>query len=147
MLPKDRGGSPLQHQIINGEEEIGVTLFKMDEHLDKGDILFQQAISISNADNLSDLYNKISSVGYKGVRWIVECLCKDIKIKLQPQDSSKRSYFKRRTPKMSEIKIDDFKNLTATNIHNKVRSLQDPYPNAYIVCKDNTKLYITNTRI
>ena len=48
---------------------------------------------------------------------------------------------------MSEIKIDDFKNLTATDIHNKVRCLQDPYPNAYIVCKDNTYLYITNTKV
>ena len=48
---------------------------------------------------------------------------------------------------MSEIKQEDLGNLTAKDIHNKVRCLQDPYPNAYILCKDNTKLYITNTKI
>ena len=147
MLPKYRGGSPLQHQIINNEEEMGVTLFKMDEYLDKGDIIFQQPISIFIEDNLDQIYNQISISGYNGVRWIIECLCQGIKIDLRPQDDNKSTYFKRRTPAMSEIKIDDFKNLTATDIHNKVRCLQDPYPNAYIVCKNNTRLYITNTKV
>tara|TARA_A100001201_G_scaffold142408_1_gene140512 strand:+ start:6971 stop:7648 length:678 start_codon:yes stop_codon:yes gene_type:complete len=147
MLPKYRGGSPLQHQIINGEEKIGVTLFKMNEHLDKGDILFQESIPVLVDENLSDIYENITDSGYKGVRWIVECLCEDVKIKLLPQDNNKKTYFKRRTPEMSEIRIEDFNNLTAINIHNKVRCLQDPYPNAYIVCKDNTKLYITNTKV
>jgi methionyl-tRNA formyltransferase len=147
MLPKYRGGSPLQHQIINGEENIGVTLFKMDQHLDKGDILFQEAIFVFKDYDLSDIYDNITCSGLKGVKWIVECLYEDIKIKLLPQDDSKKTYYKRRTPEMSEIKLEDFKNLTATDIHNKVRCLQDPYPNAYIVCKNNTYLYITNTKV
>ena len=41
-LPKYRGGSPIQHQIINGEVESAVTLFKMDKGIDTGDILFQK---------------------------------------------------------------------------------------------------------
>ena len=43
-LPKYRGGSPLQHQIINGESDSAVTLFKMDNGIDTGDILFQKKI-------------------------------------------------------------------------------------------------------
>ena len=43
---------------------------------------------------------------------------------------------------MSEIKIEDFNNLTSKEIHNKIRCLQDPYPNAFIKCKDGSILYI-----
>ena len=48
---------------------------------------------------------------------------------------------------MSEINIDDFKNYTAKELHNKVRALQNPYPNAFIVCKDGTKLYLEKVRV
>tara|TARA_R110001583_G_C5548059_1_gene400050 strand:+ start:20 stop:694 length:675 start_codon:yes stop_codon:yes gene_type:complete len=147
LLPKYRGGSPLQHQIINDEKEIGVTLFRMDQFLDRGEILYQQPFYVEDADNLRDIYHNITQIGYDGVRWIVDCMLKDIKIDLKLQDDDSSTYFKRRTPEMSEIKQKDFGNLTAKDIHNKVRCLQDPYPNAYILCKDNTKLYITNTKI
>ena len=48
---------------------------------------------------------------------------------------------------MSEIKVSDFNNFTATELYNKVRALQDPYPNAFIVCKNNTKLLIVDTKL
>ena len=48
---------------------------------------------------------------------------------------------------MSEIKLDDLKNNTAMEIHNKVRSLQSPYPNAFIKCKDGSKLLIQKTKV
>ena len=45
-LPQYRGGSPIQHQIINGETKSAVTLFEMSKSgIDKGDILFQKEIS------------------------------------------------------------------------------------------------------
>ena len=40
-LPKYRGGSPLQNQIINGETISAITLFKMEEGLDNGDVIKQ----------------------------------------------------------------------------------------------------------
>ena len=43
--------------------------------------------------------------------------------------------------------IDDFKNYTSKELYDKIRSLQNPYPNAFIRCKDNTKLFITNTNL
>ena len=43
---------------------------------------------------------------------------------------------------MSEIKIEDFEKYTAEELHNKIRALQDPYPNAFIKCKNNTILLI-----
>ena len=39
LLPKYRGGSPIQNQIINGETTSGITLFKMDKNIDTGPII------------------------------------------------------------------------------------------------------------
>ena len=56
-LPKYRGGSPIQHQIINGEKESAVTLFEMDGGIDTGDILYQESFSLDG--DLKDVFNRI----------------------------------------------------------------------------------------
>jgi len=139
-LPKYRGGSPLQHQILNGEKESAVSLFQMNEGIDTGDILYQEKFSLDG--DLIQIFRRIVMLGTEGVNKIIE---NDYEIK--KQNHKKATSFKRRTKTMSEIKIDDLKNLNAEDIHNKVRALQSPYPNAYILCKDGTKLYIEKTRI
>ena len=68
-------------------------------------------------------------------------------LELTPQDNFEATYFKRRTPDQSEITIEDLKNLKAEDLYNKIRALQDPYPNAFIKCKNGTKLYLTKTHI
>ena len=134
-LPKYRGGSPLQHQIINGEDESAVTYFKMTDKLDAGPILFQEKFSLKG--QLKDVTNQMIPLGIKGIFYIL-----NNKIKEHVQDESKATFFKRRTPKESEIKIDDFEKFSAKQLYNKVRSLQDPYPNAFVTCKDNKKLFL-----
>jgi methionyl-tRNA formyltransferase len=140
-LPKYRGGSPLQHQIINGETESAVTLFKMDSGIDTGDILFQNKFSLLG--DLKDIYNRMSDIGTVGVIDIIENGYQSI----TKQNENDATFYKRRKPSMSEIKIDDFNSFTAEELYNKIRSLQYPYPNAYIVCKDGTKLLLTNSKV
>ena len=140
-LPKYRGGSPIQHQIINGETESAVTLFKMDHGIDTGDILSQ--INFSLLGDLKDIYERITQIGTDSVVNIIENGFESV-IK---QDENNASYFKRRTPEMSEIEIEDFSNYTAIDLHNKVRSLQTPYPNAFIRCKDGSKLFLQKTEV
>ncbi len=48
-LPKYRGGSPLQHQIIAGEKKTMITLFYMTDELDNGDIIIQKEMDITMA--------------------------------------------------------------------------------------------------
>lgn len=144
-LPKYRGGSPIQHQIINGEETSAVTLFKMNEYIDKGNILFQQEFSLEG--DLSDVFKKIVSIGTVGVnRMIDQYISKKSFVEIE-QDFKKGSYYRRRKPHMSEIKISDFKHHSAKQIHNKIRALQDPYPNAYVICADGKKLYLYGAKI
>ena len=45
-LPKYRGGSPIQNQIIRGQNKSAVTLFIMDEGIDTGDIIAQEFLSL-----------------------------------------------------------------------------------------------------
>ena len=139
-LPKYRGGSPIQHQIINGEKESAVTLFEMDGGIDTGDILYQKSFSLDG--DLKDIFDRIVEIGFNGVCNILEGEIRTIK-----QNNKNATFYKRRTEDMSEIKLDDLKNNTAMEIHNKVRSLQSPYPNAFIKCKDGSKLLIQKTKV
>ena len=144
-LPKYRGGSPIQHQIINGEEESAVTLFKMDEHIDRGDILFQQPFSLNG--NLEDIFRRIVNIGQWGIRGLIKQIDSSSVLQGTVQNKQEATYFKRRTPNMSEIKIEELLNCSAKEIYNKIRALQDPYPNAYIVCGDGSKLYLQHAEV
>ena len=141
LLPLYRGGSPIQNQIINGEEISGVSLFKMDENIDTGPIIYQEKINIKDID-LEDIFKLITNSGIKGVDFILKKLINNEEIPLQPQDDNNATFFKRRNEKMSEILIEDFLKLSSKELHNKIRCLQDPYPNAFIRCKDGSILYL-----
>ena len=135
LLPKYRGGSPIQHQIINGESNSAVTFFKMTNKLDAGPILYQKQYSLEG--NLLDIFKRITSLGVDGILYTLN----NNPIPIN-QDESQATYFKRRQKDESEIKIADLNKFTAKELHNKIRCLQDPYPNAFITCKNGTKLYI-----
>tara|TARA_R110002020_G_scaffold286073_2_gene501601 strand:+ start:1051 stop:1701 length:651 start_codon:yes stop_codon:yes gene_type:complete len=134
-LPKYRGGSPLQHQIINGEKESAVTFFRMTNKLDAGPILYQQKFSLDG--DLIDINTRIKDLAIKGIFSILNQSYKEI-----IQDESKVTFYKRRKPKQSEILINDLKTNSAEQLYNKIRCLQDPYPNAFILCGDGKKLYL-----
>lgn len=141
-LPKYRGGSPIQNQIINGETVSAVTLFKMDELVDHGPIIFQKEISLSGT--LEKIFSEITRVGSDG---IVNIISDYPNISLTPQYDAEATYFDRRKPSMSEITISDIQNLTSLQLHNKVRCLQEPYPLPYIICADGKKLFLRETAI
>ena len=134
-LPKYRGGSPIQNQIINEEKMGAVTLFKMNEGLDKENIYQQLPMSLSGS--LDDIFNRISNLGFAATCNIIEG-----NYILTTQDESKSTYFKRKSPKDSEITIEEIQNKSAKYLHNKIRMLNDPYPNAFIKCGDNKKIYL-----
>src|ERR1051325_4221064 len=63
LLPKYRGAAPIQHAILNGDSETGVTLMKMDVGLDTGDILTQERTPIHAADNSQTLHDRLATIG------------------------------------------------------------------------------------
>jgi methionyl-tRNA formyltransferase len=63
LLPKFRGAAPIQWALIKGEPETGVTIMRMDEGLDTGDILLPGAIPIAADETTATLAVKLASLG------------------------------------------------------------------------------------
>lgn len=146
-LPEYRGGSPIQHQILEDRKTSAVTIFKLDkEHpdVDSGPIVFQEYFPLQG--QMRDILGEISRIGAEGIIQCAKSL-EENRLLLIEQDHSKATKYLRRTPEMSEIAIDDFRFLTARQIELKIRALQDPYPNAYVVCSDGQKLYLTGAHL
>ena len=139
-LPKYRGGSPLQNQILNGEKSSAVTIFKMSAGLDDGDIVRQTPMSLQG--NIEDIFLRMTTLGFSAT-------CDFLKngYNLKPQDHSAATLFKRRKPAESEITLDEIQNQTREYLCNKIRMLTYPYPNAFIKDKSGNKLYITGAHI
>ena len=134
-LPKYRGGSPLQNQIIRGETKSAVTIFLMDEGIDTGPIAKQEELDLCGT--LNDIFDRISIVG---LRLTLEIILEGLSV--HRQDEEEASYFSRRKPEDSEITIDELTSQSSLYLYNKIRMLQDPYPNPYIVTSDGKKLII-----
>ena len=139
-LPKYRGGSPIQNQIINGETDSAVTLFLMDEGIDTGPIIKQEHISLEGS--LDEIFKRITEVGVRLTNYILED-----NFVLEQQDDSEATYFKRRREEDSEITLDELKQKDSLYLFNKIRMLQEPYPKPYIKTADGKKLYINKATI
>lgn len=133
-LPKYRGGSPIQNQIIAGETDSMVTLFKMNEGIDTGDIYYQQEFSLKG--NLNQIFSKLTEIGINlSLRLLTE---RKIPV---AQNHSLATFFKRRKPEESEITIEELRTMPARYLYDKIRMLADPYPNAYFNTIDKKKIF------
>lgn len=131
-LPMYRGGSPIQNQIINDEEMSAVSIFKMRGGLDDGPIYYQEPFLLDG--DLNTILNNIKTIGYDGtVKFIGDY--KNNNVVFIEQNHDKATFCKRRCPKDSEIKPEDFLKHGSKYFFNMVRSLQPPYPECYIKCK------------
>ena len=134
-LPKFRGGTPIQNQIITGVLDSKVTLFLINEGYDAGDILIKGDLSLRG--HINEIFDRITEIGIDLTKQIIE---KDIPP--TQQDHSQATYYKRRTPAQSEISIEDLLQKSSKFLYNKIRMLEDPYPNAFIRTSDNRKLLL-----
>lgn len=134
-LPKYRGGSPIQNQIIAGEKNSAVTLFLMTEELDAGDIVAQEGFSLEG--HLEDILARISEIG---LRLTLDILKNGYT--RAPQNHSQATYCKRRKPEESELTKEELATSSAERLCDKIRMLEDPYPNAFIRTADGGRLII-----
>lgn len=145
MLPLYRGGSPIQNQIIDGILDSGVTLFKMNNKIDAGPIFMQKFLSLRGS--LDEIFTRISFISADLIRSFILKIEIGETIFLTDQDDEKGTLYKRRKPSQSEIKLEEIENSSALQLYNKIRSLDDPYPNAYIKCADGRKLIFKKVSI
>ena len=126
LLPAYRGRCPINWALINGEKKTGVTLHRMTQHPDDGDIISQKEIMISKNETAKSLHAKAASAASEMLSETLPLL-KNGNAPHRPQDHSMATYFGARNPE--DGKIDWTK--TAQQIENLVRAVSQPYPGAF----------------
>lgn len=63
LLPRWRGAAPVQHALIAGDKETGLTVFKIDEGLDTGPILASLETEIQPDETAGDLLDRLTNLG------------------------------------------------------------------------------------
>ena len=119
-LPKFRGGSPLQNQIIRGITKTKTTAFLMNEKIDGGDIIMKKSLSLEG--NLQDIFERMKKNDFEIIENIIKGNFRSRKQIGVP------TFYKRRKPEESELNL----NKSKEYIYNFIRMLSDPYPNAFI---------------
>ncbi|MFI6851094.1 methionyl-tRNA formyltransferase [Streptomyces sp. NPDC050416] len=126
LLPKYAGFSPLIWALINGEPEVGVTAHMMNDELDAGDIVRQEAVAVGPADTATDLFHKTVdliapvTIGALG-------LIASGQTEFTKQDRSRASFFHKRSIEDSRI---DW-SWPAEDLERLVRAQSEPYPSAF----------------
>lgn len=125
LLPKYRGGAPIQRAIMNGEEKTGITIMYMDAGLDTGDMIEKKEVLIDYDDNYDTLSEKLIK---EGTNLLSEVLPKIIKgnIKREIQDNTEAVFAPVIT--RSDEKLDF--NKTSFELRNHIRALSDT-PGSY----------------
>ena len=67
LLPKYRGAAPMQYALLNGDRQTGVSVIRMIERLDAGDILLQKATPVAVDENLPQLEKRLSVMGAEAI--------------------------------------------------------------------------------
>ena len=134
-LPMYRGGTPIQNQIISGEQESAVTVFRMGAGLDDGPIYKQIPMSLEGA--IKDIFWRMQDLGKIITRnLITDLICDDLTFNLQISPE-KYPPFYRRKPSESELRLESIEKMSFNQLNNFVRALCDPYPNAYVKIDEN----------
>ncbi|MBF0890073.1 methionyl-tRNA formyltransferase [Gluconobacter sp. LMG 1744] len=121
LLPRWRGASPIQSSILAGDTQSGVSIMQMDEGLDTGAVLLEEATPISATDTASTLHDRLSEIGG---RLVVRALAERPTPVPQPADGV--TYAERLT--RDDGRIDWTR--TAAEIDRQIRGLT-PWPGAF----------------
>ena len=133
LLPDYRGAAPINHAIINGETESGVTTFFLKHEIDTGDVIFSDKVAIAEDDSAGDLHDRLMETGAKLLVKTVNAIAEG-NFTEQPQRFSEDL---KHAPKIFKefCKVDW--NQPVKTVYNLIRGLS-PYPTAFTVLNDKT---------
>lgn len=140
LLPDYRGSSPMNWALINGERSFTLSVIKVDEGVDSGDVLVERTFPIDPNDTIVQLH-EIANREFPPM--LLEAISAVEKGALRPrrQDPSKARYFPLRFPDDGFVLWDT---LTADELHNRVRALTEPYPCAFTFYKGRKVLLLSS---
>lgn len=131
-LPKYRGRAALPWMILLGERKLKVTLLKLDEGMDSGDIICQYPYEIEDSDYAADVYDKVCQAMRQGLIQCLPAIYND-SVEFLPQDEEEASYLLIRRPEDGRIEWKQ----TAADIARLVRAASHPYPGAFTTYQDS----------
>ena len=123
LLPRWRGAAPIERAILEGDRETGISIMKMNEGLDTGDILLDKKCTISNHETAQTLHDTLSNIGANA---ILETLNMLPTLKARPQQNNEATYAEKVTK--DEAQIDWHQ--SAEKISRVIRAF-NPRPIAY----------------
>lgn len=132
LLPKYRGAAPINWAIINGEQETGLTTFRLKHEIDTGDLLYQERVPIGPDETAGELHDRLMHLGAGLMLRTVQALA-DGTAQPRPQPEGEASH----APKIfTETCRIDFARPT-DEVHNFIRGLS-PHPGAWTMLDGKT---------
>lgn len=119
LLPRWRGASPMQHALLAGDTETGVTIQKMSDIVDAGDILAQRITPIDERETLTSLHNRLAAMG-------AQLLTETLKNPLSPTPQNEEGITQCSKLTRADGNVDP-QQMTAEEIDRHVRALV-PWP-------------------
>jgi methionyl-tRNA formyltransferase len=145
LLPNYRGAAPINHAVINGEKETGLSTFKLVQAIDQGAIAHQVILKIGENETAGELHDRMM---LEGSHLMVKTLKQidEEAIVLKEQDAFNLLEVKEAPKLTSAFCQVNFSN-TASNVHNHIRGLS-PFPGAHCILVNGSesipvKLYRT----
>ena len=129
LLPRWRGAAPIEHALLNGDSETGITIFKLVEKMDAGPIISKKKILINNIINKKDLTEKLNAIGVKLLEKTIEDIFSK-KIIFEKQNEKKSNYAHKIISIMRKINF----NKDVIDISNQIRAFA-PNPAAWFIYK------------
>lgn len=125
LLPKYRGASPIQHVIIDGESETGVTIMQMDAGIDTGDMLYKKVIAIDAQDTYESLHDKLMVLGGEAIVEALQRLEEGVLVPEKQEDA-----LSCHAPLISKDRGNIDFSMSACEIERLIRGL-NPWPSAF----------------
>ncbi|TFH28012.1 MAG: methionyl-tRNA formyltransferase [Bacteroidia bacterium] len=136
LLPQYRGAAPINHAIINGERETGVTTFLIDEQIDTGNILLQEPTAIDEQETAGELRDRLMEIGASLLLETVRQMSEG-NLKAKSQDGySDPMVLLKKAPKIFKEDCRIHWNLPGRDVNNLIRGLS-PYPGAFTYLSRN----------
>ena len=124
LLPRFRGAAPIQAAIIAGDEETGVTIMRMDEGLDTGDMVAKAATPIGSK-TCEELHDELAAMGAKLITETLEDIEGALR-RAEKQDDALSTY----APMLSKADGHIDFSLSPEEIERRIRAF-DPWPGSY----------------
>ena len=125
LLPRWRGASPIQHAILAGDEQTGITLMQMDKGMDTGPLFVQESTAITAGDTSATLHDRLAALGAEMVRKHLNDIV-DGRLQAQPQDENLATYAPMIKKEDGRINWEE----SASAIDRRIRAMT-PWPGAF----------------